>query len=187
MSEAVHEDIIPSSRNAASFAQKEEDPLELVDVGDTASSIYETIKIVEKSGEEALGDQYVPYDPSAFRVPKKKGGKSRFRRRFRGRESESKESAISGSVQSIPYVKLEDRWNWTVSYHRRHSYVSDSRLSLRYALLKRCRDAQESIVMDDSTQYLFYWPFKAGIGNTLSALSEVMLLAMYTGRKFLRS
>ena len=41
--------------------------------------------------------------------------------------------------------------------------------------------------MDDSTQYLFYWPFKAGIGNTLSALSEVMLLAMYTGRKFLRS
>ena len=178
---------IPASKSAVSFSHEEEDPLELVDLGDNASSIYDTVGIVERSGEEALGEKYLPYDPSAFKIPKKKRSKSRFRRRFRGRESESKESAIAGNAQSIPYVRLEDRWNWTVAYHHRHSFVSDNRLSLRYSLLKRCRDAQESIALDENTQYLFYWPFKAGIGNTLSALSEVMLLAMYTGRKFLRS
>ena len=173
------------SNNAVPFSHKEEDPLELVDVGNKSSSLYDTIEIVEKNGEEALGSKYIPYDSSVFKNSKKSEGKSRFRRRFHEKERDFKESAIAGSVQSIPYVQLEDRWNWTVSYHHSHSYVSDNRLSLRYSLLKRCRDEQESIGIDDNTKYILYWPFKAGIGNTLSAMSEVMLLAMYTGRKFL--
>lgn len=41
------------------------------------------------------------------------------------------------------------------------------------------------MAINNETRYLFYWPYKAGIGNTLTAMSDVLLLSIYTGRKFM--
>ena len=161
---------------------RQDDYLEFIDLESTSPSIYDSIRIVEKTGEEALGAEYVPYDASLFPKQKKKG---RHRRKFSSRKRSPEERDPLDST--VPFVPLEERWNATVAYHHSHSVVSDERLARRFELLKRCRDLQESMTINNETRYLFYWPYKAGIGNTLTAMSDVLLLSIYTGRKFMCS
>lgn len=162
---------------------RQDDYLELIDSESTSPSIYDSISIVEKTGEEALGAEYMPYDASIFSKQKKKKG--HYKRRFSSRKRSPAESDATDST--VPFVPLEERWNATVAYHHSHSVVSNERLSRRFELLKRCRDFQESMAINNETRYLFYWPYKAGIGNTLTAMSDVLLLSIYTGRKFMRA
>ena len=51
---------------------RQDDYLELIDSESTSLSIYDSISIVENTGEVALGAEYVPYDGSLFPKQKKK-------------------------------------------------------------------------------------------------------------------
>ena len=76
----------------------------------------------------------------------------------------------------------EERWSWVEEYHRNHSKIDPSHLEKRHALLQEITQmypAQES-----NNKYIVYSPTKAGLGNTLAAMSEALLLAIYSKRNF---
>ena len=83
---------------------------------------------------------------------------------------------------SLPQFTYEERWPWVEEYHRNHSKISPSSLEKRHALLREI--TQMYPTQDSEHKYVVYSPTKAGLGNTLAAMSEALLLAIYSKRNF---
>lgn len=100
------------------------------------------------------------------------------RPRFKKRNVEPQQP----SSYNLPDYNYEDRWSWVEDYHKNHSKISADRLEKRHALLREIASRYQTNREED--QYVVYTPTKAGLGNTMAAMSEALLLAIYTKRNF---
>ena len=153
----------------------DEDPIRLVFHEDANAELLKSLEIVEKTGEEYLGNRYEPFSLPAV-LPKHSKPRSFLKRK----------KPDTTKYPVVPVRPFEERWSEVVEYHRTHTFVSQKELELRYALLLRWRDSQRNMTLNEDTQYIVYWPPQAGIGNTISFLGCALLLSLYTNRKFLR-
>ena len=204
-----HEDIL--IKNAELLTNADSDPLLLIEVDKKVNNIHQTLQIVEKSDEEVNGyrspssrsDYYfaIALSPiqglelKKYRDSRKaklspssstnsESGKDNAdnkvvkRPRFRRRKMEPSQPMTI----SLPQYNYEERWPWVEEYHRNHSKISPSCLEKRHALLREI--TQMYPTQESDHKYVVYSPTKAGLGNTLAAMSEALLLAIYSKRNF---
>lgn len=100
-------------------------------------------------------------------------------------DSTSKNSQKEREVfETIP---IEQRWDFVVHYHDQHSEIMEPDLGKRLQLLVSARDNQTAMESDDSAGTLIYYPRKAGLGNTVTALANVLFLSIASNRRFFGS
>ena len=182
------------------------DPLLLVRVDKDVDNIYQTLQIVEKSDEDgrryrspsSRRDYYSIAALSSIQQSEARKrqdshsdqlssssdmddsdpqGKQPPRYQRKKRDSSQRFTPFSHSQNSY-----EGQWSWVEEYHRNHSKISPSCLEKRHALLREI--TQMYPTQESDHNYVVYSPTKAGLGNTLLAMSEALLLAIYSKRNF---
>lgn len=151
-----------------------DDPIELVDLGTEVPFFYDNYRIIEKSNEEIYGKAFKPMYESFEKKPRNIKVKPK-----------RLDKVEQNNVKESPYVPLEKRWDYVKNYHMHHSVVEESDLEKRFNLLIKSRDNQTQLEKDPSSKVLIYYPRKAGLGNTVTALADVLLLAIASNRRFL--
>lgn len=151
-----------------------DDPIELVDLGTEAPFFYDNFRIIEKSNEEIYGKAFKPMYES-------------FEKKQRSIKIKPKslDKVEYKNWKETPYVPIEKRWDYVKNYHIHHSLVEESDLEKRLNLLIKSRDNQTRMGKDPSSKVLVYYPRTAGLGNTVTALADVLLLAIASNRRFL--
>ena len=182
------------------------DPIHLVKLETDVDNIYQTLQIVEKSDEDvqmyrspSTGRDYYSIaalspiqqssikkrhdlhaDQSPSSSTKEESDplvKQRFKYQRKKIDASQHLTALSHSQNNF-----EEQWPWVEEYHRNHSNISPSSLEKRHALLREI--TQMYPTQESDHKYVVYCPTKAGLGNTLAAMSEALLLAIYSKRNF---
>ena len=86
----------------------------------------------------------------------------------------------------IPTFSLEEKYPFVLDYHHNHTNVPDKMIRERFSFLQQTA-AELNAPPDDDTRFIVYFPSKAGLGNTLAAWGEALLLAMASKRHFRRA
>lgn len=86
----------------------------------------------------------------------------------------------------IPTFSLEEKYPFILDYHHNHTNVPDKMIRERFSFLQQTA-AELNAPPDDDTRFIVYFPSKAGLGNTLAAWGEALLLAMASKRHFRRA
>lgn len=102
----------------------------------------------------------------------------------RGAFGKRKVKTAEPTVVPITTRSLEDMWPFVIDYHHNHTHVTDASIGKQYSFLHSLSMKQNRSPRTDSSKYIVFFPNKAGLGNTLSAWSEALLLAMYSQRFF---
>ena len=182
------------------------DPLLLVRVDKDVDNIYQTLQIVEKSDEDVKEYR----SPSSRRDYYSIAALSSLHQSESRKRHDAQSDQLSSSSdvdESDPLAKqqskhqrkkrdysqrlttlsllqntYEEQWPWVEEYHRNHSKIPPSCVEKRHALLREI--TQMYPTQESDHKYVVYSPTKAGLGNTLAAMSEALLLAIYSKRNF---
>ena len=86
----------------------------------------------------------------------------------------------------IPTFSLEEKRPFVLDYHHNHTTVPDEMIDKRFSFLQQIAGELNS-PPDDDTRFIVYFPSKAGLGNTIAAWGEALLLTMASKRHFRRA
>ena len=157
------------------------DPLDLIDISSTSTNIYDTLSIVENPSKNKVIDFDVDLVYS-FPNNSKERKRATFGRR-RIHKAEATESPESPEL-SATSRSLDDVWPFVIDYHHNHTHVTDVSIRKQYEFLHTISTKLNRAPRTESSKYIIFYPSKAGLGNTVAAWSEALLLSMYSQRFF---
>ena len=104
-------------------------------------------------------------------------------------QKEVEERAGKAETMESPATtrSLDDVWPFVIDYHHNHTHVTDVGIRKQYEFLHTISTKLNRAPRTESSKYIVFYPSKAGLGNTLAAWSEALLLTMYSQRFFKRS
>lgn len=176
-----------------------DDPIMLFQIHKKTKNFYDAFRIKEKLNYHILGDSYISmYQPlmnsSDVKPPKSKRNikrhtKQEVKNEKKVEEKKVEEKKVEATTtpeakEVIEIIPFDKRWDFAVEYHKQHTELDDDELQKRYEFIMACRQKQIEMENDPNAKTIIYYPRKAGLGNTVSSLANILLLAMMSNRRF---